>query len=102
MHDQRTHPGTLAEQWRAIERTRLTGAVLVALGVAGLLGGLWLLTTTASGPLVGLVLAAVLLALGIRYRLDARRRLVAFAALVAPRAEPAAPAPDEAVSAEAL
>ncbi|MDO9395440.1 MAG: hypothetical protein Q7T71_02725 [Herbiconiux sp.] len=76
----RPRGGSLVQQRAAIERMRGGGVWLTVVGVAALLGGLWLLTTTPSGPVIGLVVAATLIGSGVRQQVGARRRLVVFEA----------------------
>jgi uncharacterized membrane protein HdeD (DUF308 family) len=65
---------TPTERLLGIQRMHRTGTLLLAAGVLALLAGLWLLTTSQAGPLVGLAIAAALFVAGIDRRLTAHRR----------------------------
>ena len=65
---------TPTERLLGIQRTRRAGLVLLAVGALALLGGLWLLTTSHSGPLAGIAIALALIGAGADRLLTARRR----------------------------
>ena len=69
---------TPTERLLGIQRMRRDGSVLLVAGVLVLLGGLWLLTTSHAGPLVGIAIAAGLIGAGVDRLLTAWRRRQRF------------------------
>lgn len=71
---------TPTERLLGIQRMQRAGSVLLSSGGVASVGGLWLLTTSPSGPLAGLAVAAALIAAGVDRRLTAKRRRRSFEA----------------------
>ncbi|MFB2555958.1 hypothetical protein [Herbiconiux liangxiaofengii] len=69
---------TPTERLLGIQRLHRAGTVLLSAGAVASMGGLWLLTTTPSGPMAGVVVGAALVGAGIDRRLTALRRRQRF------------------------
>lgn len=66
------------ERLMGIQRMQRAGSGLLVAGAFALPGGVWLLTTSPTGPLAGLFVAAGLIAAGVDRLLTAHRRRQRF------------------------